>query len=205
MQILGFSNRNWHNVLQCSQSVISSWASPLAQQKGQGFQEYDDFHWITVIFNALRCVFSKMWSLCEKNLIILLLLQLIQIVLPYSISVSLYSCLHSVEQSWGSQTIHHMTAYAVHRGEGWICCIATHRKVWNSITGITTKFCTWHDSYAVISCAKICSDLITHNLITIKFFFSYIFLVHDGWKCGRTHMHQCVHWKLCMHKGSTFH
>ena len=117
----------------------------------------------------------KLWSLCENNLIILLLLQLIQIVLPYSISVSLYSCLHSVEQSWGSQTIHHMTAYPVHRGEGWICCIATHRKIWYSITGITTKFCTWHDSYAVISCAKIGSDLITHNLITIKFFFSYVF------------------------------
>ena len=29
----------------------------------------------------------------------------------------------------------------------------------DSNTVIATKFCTWHDSYAVVACAKICRDL----------------------------------------------
>ena len=28
---------------------------------------------------------------------------------------------------------------------------------------IATKFCTWHDSYAVVACAKICCDLMASN------------------------------------------
>ena len=33
----------------------------------------------------------------------------------------------------------------------------------DSITVIATKFCTWHDSCAVVACAKICCDLMASN------------------------------------------
>ena len=33
----------------------------------------------------------------------------------------------------------------------------------NSNSVITTKFCTWHDSSAVVPCAELCSDLIAKN------------------------------------------
>ena len=33
---------------------------------------------------------------------------------------------------------------------------------------IATKFCTWHDSCAVVACAKFCCDMITSNWITAK-------------------------------------
>ena len=38
----------------------------------------------------------------------------------------------------------------------------------NSNTVITTKFCTWHDSCAVVACAKICCDLMASNRITAR-------------------------------------
>ena len=31
---------------------------------------------------------------------------------------------------------------------------------------VATKFCTWHDSCAVVACAKICCDLVAINWIT---------------------------------------
>ena len=43
-----------------------------------------------------------------------------------------------------------------------ICCSS------NSNELIPTNFCTWHDSSAVMSCAKICRDMITKNGITVK-------------------------------------
>ena len=38
----------------------------------------------------------------------------------------------------------------------------------NSNTVIATKFCTWHDSCAVVACAKICCDLMASNGITAR-------------------------------------
>ena len=35
-------------------------------------------------------------------------------------------------------------------------------------TVIATKFCTWHDSCAVVACAKICCDLMASNRITAR-------------------------------------
>ena len=35
---------------------------------------------------------------------------------------------------------------------------------------ITMQFCTWHDSYAVMACAKFYSDMIPYNGITLKQF-----------------------------------
>ena len=42
------------------------------------------------------------------------------------------------------------------------CCLLDYDE------GITTKFCTWHDNYAVMTCAKICRNLINRNWITAK-------------------------------------
>ena len=33
---------------------------------------------------------------------------------------------------------------------------------------IAMKFCIWHDSSAVVACAKFCSDMITNNWVTVK-------------------------------------
>ena len=38
----------------------------------------------------------------------------------------------------------------------------------DSNTVIATKFCTWHDSCAVMACAKICCDLMSGNGITAR-------------------------------------
>ena len=38
----------------------------------------------------------------------------------------------------------------------------------NSNITITAKFCTWHDSRAVITCGKICSNRVTRNGIVAK-------------------------------------
>ena len=35
----------------------------------------------------------------------------------------------------------------------------------NSSIRITTKFCTWHDSYSVVACAAICCDIMTRQWI----------------------------------------
>ena len=40
-----------------------------------------------------------------------------------------------------------------------------------SVELITTKFCTCHDSWAVMACAKFCSDLMDRNWITAKGWF----------------------------------
>ena len=40
--------------------------------------------------------------------------------------------------------------------------ISFHSRL-DSNTVITTKFCTWHDSYAVVTCAKMCCDLMARN------------------------------------------
>ena len=42
---------------------------------------------------------------------------------------------------------------------------------------IATKFCTWHDSYAVVACAKCCCDMITTNWITAKWILHWIWIV----------------------------
>ena len=37
---------------------------------------------------------------------------------------------------------------------------------------IATKFCTWHDSCAVVACAKVCCDLMANNRIEARRSFS---------------------------------
>ena len=44
----------------------------------------------------------------------------------------------------------------------------------NSNKVITAKFCTWHNSCAVVSCAKFCSDLMANNRIIIQIFYGRI-------------------------------
>ena len=41
---------------------------------------------------------------------------------------------------------------------------------------LITKMCTWHDSWAAVACAKICSDIINENGITLRPIFQRIWL-----------------------------
>ena len=63
-----------------------------------------------------------------------------------------------------------------------------------SNTVIATKFCTWHDSCAVMACAKICRDLMASNGITARRSF------HRIWIAGKKSL---VKWApgliLCLH------
>ena len=53
---------------------------------------------------------------------------------------------------------------------------------------IATKFCTWHDSIAVVSCAKICCDLITMEWINAKWIWFRIWIsVKDHLTMGDTY------------------
>ena len=44
---------------------------------------------------------------------------------------------------------------------------------------IATKFCTWHDSWAVVTCAKFCCDMINCNWIRAKWIFHRIWIVME--------------------------
>ena len=44
---------------------------------------------------------------------------------------------------------------------------------------IATKFGTWHDSWAVVACAKFCCDMINCNWIRAKWFFHRIWIVME--------------------------
>ena len=44
------------------------------------------------------------------------------------------------------------------------------------ITVIATKFCTWHDSCAVVACAKICCDLMASNGVMARRSFHRIWI-----------------------------
>ena len=46
----------------------------------------------------------------------------------------------------------------------------------DSNTVIATKFCTWHDSCAVVACAKICRDRMASNGITARRSFHRIWI-----------------------------
>ena len=46
----------------------------------------------------------------------------------------------------------------------------------DSYAVIATKFCTWHDSYAVVACAKNCCDLMASNGITRRQSFHWIWI-----------------------------
>ena len=46
----------------------------------------------------------------------------------------------------------------------------------DSNTVIAAKFCTWHDSCAVVACAKICCDLMATNEITARQSFHRIWI-----------------------------
>ena len=47
----------------------------------------------------------------------------------------------------------------------------------NSDKVITTKFCTWHNSYVLVTCAKICCDLMASNVITSRQILHEIWIV----------------------------
>ena len=65
----------------------------------------------------------------------------------------------------------------------------------DSNTVIATKLCTWHDSCAVVACAKICCDLMASNGIMARQ------SLHRIWIAGKKPL---VKWApdLCRHMGS---
>ena len=68
--------------------------------------------------------------------------------------------------------------------EIWFCCHLDSNKV------NTTKFGTWHDSIAVVSCAKICCNLTASNCITprwnllsnLNFERNIVCKIYPGWQ-----------------------
>ena len=70
-----------------------------------------------------------------------------------------------------------------------ICCSS------NSNELIPTNFCTWHDSSAVMSCAKICRDMITKNGITAKQNLCWILIMMGKLLVKRTsaRLHKACH------------
>ena len=52
----------------------------------------------------------------------------------------------------------------------------TFRSHLDSNKVIATKFCTWHDSCAVVACAKVCCDLMASNGITARRSFHRIWI-----------------------------
>ena len=44
---------------------------------------------------------------------------------------------------------------------------------------IATKFCTWHDSWAVVPCAKFNSDILPYNEVTVKIIFHQIWIMME--------------------------
>ena len=52
----------------------------------------------------------------------------------------------------------------------------TFRSHLDSNSVIVTKFCTWHDSCAVVACAKICCDLMASDGITARRSFHRIWI-----------------------------
>ena len=48
---------------------------------------------------------------------------------------------------------------------------------------ITSRFCTWHDSNAVVACTKTCSDLSTRNKVSAKRSFHEIWIVLEKTVC----------------------
>ena len=82
---------------------------------------------------------------------------------PWVIENALYCVL------WGhvfkSSGTHFMEDFSIHN---WIsmeipfCCHPSCCKV------IISKFCTWYDSCAVVTCTKFCSNIVTHSGVTQK-------------------------------------
>ena len=64
---------------------------------------------------------------------------------------------------------------------------------------IATKFGTWHDSWAVVACAKFCSDMITGNWIRAKWNVHRIWIVMEKslvkWVPGPT-LVQIIPWYI---------
>ena len=58
----------------------------------------------------------------------------------------------------------------------------------DSYTVIATKFCTWHDSCAVVACAKICCDLMASNGVMARWSF------HRIWIAGQKHVSETGPW-----------
>ena len=60
-------------------------------------------------------------------------------------------------------------------------CISNMMEIWfcshRSCSQVMARnFCTWHDSYAVVACAKFCSDMIPYNGVTLKPIFHWIWI-----------------------------
>ena len=45
---------------------------------------------------------------------------------------------------------------------------------------IAMKFCTWHDSFAVVACGKFCSDMVPYDGITLKSIFIEIWITMEN-------------------------
>ena len=60
---------------------------------------------------------------------------------------------------------------------------------------IATIFGTWHDSWAVVACAKFCRDMITSNWIKAKWNFHRIWIVYNNISPGQARRCKTEGWK----------
>ena len=67
----------------------------------------------------------------------------------------------------------------------------------DSNTVIATKFCTWHDSCAVVACAKICCDLMASNGVMARRSF------HRIWIAGEKTVNETGPWSLIILSSSS--
>ena len=70
---------------------------------------------------------------------------------------------------------------------------------------IAMKFCTWHDSCVVMTCAKFCRDMILYNGVTMKRIFHWIWIMMEKsfmkWAPGTIGIiSACFSWCLVMYQ-----
>ena len=72
---------------------------------------------------------------------------------------------------------------------------------------IATKFCTWHDSRAVMACAKFCSEMIPYNRVTLNPIFHRICIVKQKsyvkWTGGCSDLIMSAFIRLCSTASAT--
>ena len=89
-----------------------------------------------------------------------------------------------------ARTIFHCISISM---ENSFCCHPTCSKA------ITSKFCTCHDSWAVVTCAKCCNDIIPHSGVTWKPIFHQIQITMEKLKWAPWILVECqtlISWRV---------
>ena len=146
---------------------------PLQNQIFQSSKNQEDQCSSTTSLYGLGCCLSGLAYMCfEQSLVLLLAWRQTDKLIPDEPMATPMS--YAIrEQGSISQTIFFIVIEI--RWKFIFCSNPIGRKV------IDKKFCTWHDSCAVVTCAKFCSDMVTYNRVTLKYIFDGIWIVYRSW------------------------